>query len=122
MLADAALVMGNEAQRAHSKLAARANFGFKFTLAKENPFPYLHLAAGPDKRLPRLGIELAGEEDFDFPSQMFGSRGARWRLRMNAGTPPEQAGRDDARIVEDEEFVASQETGEFNEEPVLEKP
>ncbi len=41
---------------------------------------------------------------------------------MNAGTPPEQAGRDDARIVEDEEFVASQETGEFNEEPVLEKP
>jgi hypothetical protein len=113
--------MRNEAQRAHSKLAARENFGFKFTLAKKNPLPYLHLAAGPDKRLPRLGIELAGEEDFDFPSQMFGSRGARWRLRMDAGTPPEQAGRDDPRVVEDEEFVASQETREFREELVFKK-
>jgi hypothetical protein len=107
MLADASLVVRSEAQCAHSKVAARENFGFKFTLAKENPLPYLHLAAGSDKRLPGLGIELAGEEDFDFPSQMFGSRGARWRLRMNAGTPPEQAGRDDACIVEDEKFVAS---------------
>jgi len=80
MLADAALVMRNEAQRAHSKLAARENFGFKFTLAKENPLPHLHLAARPDKCLPRFGIELASQEDFDFPSQMFGSRGARWRL------------------------------------------
>jgi hypothetical protein len=122
MLADASLIAGNEAQRAHSKLAARENLGFKFTLAEENPLPYLHFAAGPNKRLPGFGIELAGEEDFDFPSQMFGSRGARWRLRMDAGTPPEQAGRDDARIVEDEEFVASQEAGEFSEEPILEMP
>src|SRR5258706_41638 len=122
MLADAATVMRNESQRAHSKLAARENFGFKFTLAKENPLPYLNLAAGPNKRLPRLGIELAGEEDFDSPSQMFGSRGARWRLRMDARTPPEQAGRNDARIVEDEELVASQEAGEFSEYLVFEKP
>jgi len=39
---------------------------------------------------------------------------------MDAGTPPEQAGGDDARIVEDEEFVTSQETGEFREESVFE--
>jgi hypothetical protein len=39
---------------------------------------------------------------------------------MDTGTPPEEAGGDDARIVEDEEFVTPQETGEFREEPVFE--
>jgi len=39
---------------------------------------------------------------------------------MHAGTPPEQAGRDDASIVEDEELVASQEARELREEPIIE--
>jgi hypothetical protein len=39
---------------------------------------------------------------------------------MDAGAPSEQAGGDDARIVEDEEFVASQENGKFREEAVFE--
>jgi hypothetical protein len=120
MPADAGLAMGNESQSAQAELTAGENLRFKFPLAKENALPHLHLAAGPDKRLPSFGINLTSEEDFDFAGQMLGSRGARWRLRMDAGTPPEQAGGDDARIVEDEEFVTSQETGEFREEAVFE--
>ena len=66
MLADAALVMRNETQRAQAKLTARENFGPKFPIPEENPLSYLHLPAGPDQRLPSFGIEFAGEEDLDF--------------------------------------------------------
>src|SRR5260370_5156707 len=121
MPADAGLVMRKEPQSAQAEPTAGENLRFQFPLAKENALPHLHLAARPDKRFPCLGIELAGEEDFDFPRQVLGSGGARWRLRMDAGTPPEQAGGDDARIFEEEEFITSQETGEFREEFVFEK-
>jgi len=72
MLAEIALIMGDETQHAQPKLAARQNFGFKFPFAKEDPFPYLHLAAGPDKRLPRLGIDLSYQKDLDSSCQMLG--------------------------------------------------
>jgi hypothetical protein len=39
---------------------------------------------------------------------------------MDPGPSPIQAGRNDARIVEDEEFVAAQQIGEFRKEPVFE--
>src|SRR5258708_7859553 len=120
MPADAALVMRNETQGTQAKLTARKNFGLQFPVTKENPLPNLNLAARPDKCLPRLSIKLAGEEDFDFPSQMLRLCGPRGRLRTDARTPSEQARRDDARIVEDEEFVTTQETGKFREEAVFE--
>jgi hypothetical protein len=101
MRANVASIVGNESQRAQTKLTARVNLGLQFSLAEEYAFSYLHLAAGPDKHLPSLGIDLAGQEDLHFAGQMLGSRGSRWRLRMNAGAPPEQAGGDDASIVED---------------------
>ena len=120
MRANVASIVGNESQCAQTKPTARENRGFQLSLAEEYAFPDLHLAARPDKHLPSLGIDLAGQEDLHFAGQMLGSRGSRWRLRMHAGAPPEQAGGDDARIVEDEEFVTSQESGEFREEPVCE--
>jgi hypothetical protein len=107
MLAYVALIMGNESQCAQAELSARENLGFQFPLAEENPLPYLHLAAGPNQRLPSLGSKFASEEDFDFSRQMFPLCGPRRRLRMDAGTPPEQAGRNDARIIEDDEFVTA---------------
>ncbi len=67
----------------------------------------MHLAAGPDKRFPSLGIDLAGEEDFNFPGQMLGFCCARGRLRMDTGTLAEQARGNDARIVEHQELVTS---------------
>jgi hypothetical protein len=112
--------VGNESQRAQTKPAARVNLGLQFSFAEEYAFPNRHLAAGPDKRLPSLEIDLAGQEDLHFSGQLLGSRGSRWRLRMDASAPPEQAGGDDARIVEDEEFVTSQQSGEFREEAVFE--
>ena len=115
MRANIASIAGNESQCAQTKPTARENLGLQFSLAEEYAFPYLHLTAGPDKRLPSLGIDLAGQEDLHFSGQMLGSRGPRWWLRMDAGAPPEQAGGDDARIVEDEEFVTSQQRGEFRE-------
>ena len=120
MVADVVLIMGSESQRAQTKLTARENLGLQFPFAKEHPFPYVHLAAGPDKCLPSLGIELTSEEYLDFPGQMLRSCGPRGRLRMDAGTPPEQASGNDPCIVEDEEFVASQETRQIREEPVFE--
>src|SRR5260370_9274299 len=82
MPADAGLVMRKEPQSAQAELTAGENLRFQFPLAKENTLPHLHLAAGPDKRFPSLGVKLAGEEDFDFAVQMLGSCGARCRLRM----------------------------------------
>src|SRR5260370_19049464 len=121
MPADAAMVMRSETQRAQAKLTPRENFGFQFSLSKANSLSYVHLAAGPDKRFPSLGIDLASEENFDFPGEMLRFCGARWRLRMNACAPPEQPRGDDARIVEHQEFVTSQEIGKFSKEAVLEK-
>ena len=40
-------------------------------------------------------------------------------LGMDAGTPPEQTRGDDARIIEDQEFVAAEERGKFRELPVF---
>jgi len=39
---------------------------------------------------------------------------------MDPGAPPKQAGRNDTRIVQYEEFVSAQQIGEFREEPVSE--
>jgi hypothetical protein len=41
---------------------------------------------------------------------------------MDARAPREQSGRNDARIVEDEEFITTQEAGKFCEETVFENP
>src|SRR6266436_4274945 len=102
MLADAAFVMGSESQRSQTQLAASDNLGFQLSVAEKNPLPDLHLAARPDQRLPRLEIKPTRQENFHFPGQMFGSRGSRRRLGMDPRASPEQPGRNDPRVVEDE--------------------
>jgi hypothetical protein len=82
----------------------------------------VHFAARPHQRLPVVSIELAGEEDFNPSGQMLRSCCARWWLRVHASSPPEQAGGDDARVIEDEEFVTAEEIGELREQPVFENP
>jgi len=39
---------------------------------------------------------------------------------MDASAPPEQAGRDDACVIEDEELVAPQKTWKFHEQTIFE--
>src|SRR5258708_34520057 len=104
MLADAALIVGNKSQRSQSKLAACDNLGLQLSVAEENPFPCLHLAARPDQRHPSLGVKSPREENLDFPGQMLRSRGLRSRLRMDPGAPPKQAGSNDTHIVQYDEF------------------
>jgi len=82
----------------------------------------LHLSAGPDKRLPNIGIKFASEEDLHFSCQVLGFCGARRRLRVNASAPPEQPRGDDTRIVEDDELIAPQQAGQFSKESIFESP
>jgi len=53
---------------------------------------------------------------------MFSSLGTRWRLGRDAGASPKEARGDDPRIVYDQEFIASEETGKFRKQPVFEIP
>src|SRR6266478_2262431 len=120
MLANAALIVRNKSERPQAKLTARKNLAFQFALAEEYSLANLHLAARPDQRLPSFGVEFARQEDFDFPCKVFQFSCSRGRVRVDAGTPPEQARRNDARVVKNEKLVASQQTGEFREEAVFE--
>ncbi len=113
MLTDAALVVGRETQRAQPKLTARENLGFELPIAKQNPLPDRHLAPGPNKRFPSLGMKFARKKNFDFARQMLHSCGPRRTLRMNSRAPPKQACRDYPRIVDYQELVATQKTREF---------
>src|SRR5260370_10937577 len=120
MLANAALIVRNKSERPQAKLTARKNLAFQFALAEEYSLANLHLAARPDQRLPSFGVEFARQEDFDFPCEVLRFRGSRRRLRMHSGAPPEQARRNDARVVKNEKLVASQQIGEFREKAVFE--
>src|SRR5713226_625005 len=51
---------------------------------------------------------------------MLRSSGARWWLRVDASSPPEQASRNDARIVDDENLVAFQEARKLCKQSVIE--
>jgi hypothetical protein len=66
-----------------------------------------------------LPIALAGEEDFHLAGEMFQACGARGRLRVDAGAATEETRGNDARVVQEDEFVASEEFGEIPEEVVV---
>ena len=57
---------------------------------------------------------------YALPGEVLRLCGPRGRLRMDTRAPPKQAGRNDAHIVQDQEFVAPQKTWEFGKEPILE--
>jgi hypothetical protein len=72
----------------------------------------MHLSSRPNQRFPSVGSELTAQKHLYFAAKMFGPGGPGGRLGMNPGAPPEEPGRDNARIVEDQEFVALKEFGE----------
>src|SRR5882757_929233 len=99
MPADIVLVTCNKMKSAQAKLTAREHLGFQLPLTKQNPLSDLYLAARTHQDLPSPGIELAGKKDLDFSRQMFWSPGTRWGLRIDADSSPEEARRDDPRVV-----------------------
>jgi len=73
----------------------------------------MHLSSRPNQRFPSVGSELTNQKDLHLAAKMLGTRRPGWRLGMNPDAPPEEPGRDNARIVEDEEFVAFKKFAEF---------
>jgi hypothetical protein len=80
----------------------------------------MHLSSRPNQRFPRVGSELTSQKDLHLAAKMLGTRGPGGRLGMNPGAPPEEPGGDDARIVEDEEFVALKNFAEFKKAMIFE--
>src|SRR5712691_9418813 len=80
----------------------------------------MHLSSRPNQRFPSVGSELACQKDLHLAAKMLGTRSPGGRLGMNPGAPPEEAGRDDARIVEDEEFTTLKKFREFKKAMIFE--
>src|SRR2546426_12837548 len=80
----------------------------------------MHLSSRPNQCFPSVGSELASQKDLHLAAKMLGARGPGRRLGMNPGAPPEEPGRDDARIVEDEEFVTLKKFAEFKKAMIFE--
>jgi len=80
----------------------------------------MHLSSRPNQPFPSVGSELTSQKDLHLAAKMLGTRGPGGRLGMNPGTPPEEPGRDDARIVEDEEFVAPKKIEYFKKQMIFE--
>jgi hypothetical protein len=110
MFTDTVLVVRNESQRSQPKAASRQNLALEFSIPKQNALTDMHFSAGPNQSFPSAGTELASKKDLNLAAEMLGAGSTGRSLRMNPGSPPEQAGRDDERIVEHEQFVAAKKT------------
>jgi hypothetical protein len=71
---------------AKSKVTARKNFGFEFSLAEDDSLTYGQFPARPDKRFPNVARHLPREKDFDNPAKMLLGGRTRRRLGVNART------------------------------------
>jgi len=80
----------------------------------------MHLSSRPNQRFPSVGSKLTSQEDFYPAAKMLGTRSPGGRLGMNPRAPPEEPGGDDARIVEDEEFVTLKKFAEFKKAMIFE--
>jgi len=80
----------------------------------------MHLSSRPNQCFPSVGSELASQKDLHLAAKMLGPRGPGGRLGMNPGAPPEEPGRDDARIVEDEQFVTPKKIEYFKKQMIFE--
>jgi hypothetical protein len=112
--------MRNESQRSQPQFSARQDLALEFAIPKQNTLSDMHFSAGPNQRFPGVGSELTGKKDFNSAAEMLGACSTGRGLRMNPGSSPEQAGRDDPRIVEHEKFVAYEKFREFKKAMIFE--
>jgi hypothetical protein len=80
----------------------------------------MHLSSRPNERFPSVGSQLTSQKDLHLAGKMLGTRGPGGRLGMHPGARPEEPGRDDARIVEDQEFVTLKKFREFKKAMIFE--
>jgi len=79
----------------------------------------LHLPAGTDEGFPRLRIELAGEKDFHLTGEMFTARGPRRGLSVNSSAAAKEAGGNDAGVIENDQFIATEQIGEIYKKMII---
>ena len=82
----------------------------------------MHPFSRPDQRFPSVRSELTGEKDLHLAGKVLGSGTPGWRLGTDPGTSPEEPGRNDARIVEDQEFVAVKKFRELEKAVIFKAP
>ncbi len=116
----------SEAQDAQAIIAAAFGDGFQFTfsITENDFFAYGNFSAGAHESFPGVGCELADEQNFDDGLQVLV---ASWvvdagRFGVNAHAAAEQACREDASVVEHDEFIAVQQVGKFLEMAVVPRP
>jgi len=80
----------------------------------------MHLSSRPNQRFPSVGSKLPSQKDLHLAAKMLGTRSPGWRLGMNPDAPPEKPGRDNARIVENEELVTLKKFAEFKKAMIFE--
>ncbi len=111
---------GSEADAALSETASGHDFRLQFVvLAEKQMFSRADLSPRPHQALPLVGFarNLPGQEDFDSAPQKIARS---WvlcteRLRFHAASPAIQARGEDARIVEHDQVVRSQQAGKVPE-------
>ena len=111
---------GAKRMRRSPKLPRATTSACKFVvLAEEQLFSHADLSPGPHQALPLVGFarNLPGQEDFDSaPQKISRSRILRAeRLRLHAASPAIQARGKDARVVEHDQVVRSQQVGKVPE-------
>jgi hypothetical protein len=67
-----------------------------------------------------LRLELAGEKDLYLSSEMFAARGARRRLSVDPGATAKQTSGNDPSVIQDEQFIATEQVGKIGEEAIIE--
>ena len=111
---------GSEADAALPETAAGNDFRLQFVvLTEEQSFSRTDLSPGPHQTFPFVGFArtLPGQEDFDSAPQKIARS---WilraeRLRFHAFSPAIQARGEDARVVEHDQVVRSQQAGKVSE-------
>src|SRR5579862_3778282 len=110
-----------EPQYPQAVFGAAFHSSLQFAFAKHNSLAHRNFTARPHKRLPCVRRELTNQQHLDRRREEFISRGtvfAGWR-RAQTGTMPEQARRQHASVVQDEQFVAPKQRWQFAKLTVL---
>ena len=110
-----------ESDDAQAVVASALDCAFEFPFAENDSLADRDFSARPHERLPGVGTDLADEEDFDRGLEEFAALRviSSRRLGVNSGAAAEKPRGKDARIVDDDEFVAAEQIGQFAETAVF---
>jgi hypothetical protein len=107
-------------QGAQAQFSAGQYFSLELSVSKQDPFADGQLSTGSHERLPKTLGQLSRQKHL-YRSRQVLSRGlARRAFGMYPRASAEQAGRENPRIVEDQQLVATEKLGQFSKTAVFE--